>query len=86
MEEKNMNEVVKPTYEELEAAYNARTNQVRDLYEQLQQANANNLVLRLEFLFKVLENKDMFTADFVNRCVSDITELLTIPEQENSEE
>lgn len=86
MEEKNMNEVVKPTYEELETAYNARTNQVRDLYEQLQQANANNLVLRLEFLFKVLENKDMFTADFVNRCVSDITELLTIPEQENSEE
>ena len=86
MEEKNMNEVVKPTYEELETAYNARTNQVRDLYEQLQQANANNLILRLEFLFKVLENKDMFTADFVNRCVSDITELLTIPEQKNSEE
>ena len=86
MEGNNMNNAGKPDYESLEKMYDARTNQVKELYTQLQQANSQNLVLRLEFLFKVLEHKDAFNTEFVTNCANEIIESLTIPEQDSTEQ
>ena len=78
----------KLTYEELENLLLARNVQLEELYNQLQQANANNVVVHLDFLFRAIENKDMFDSTFIKNCVEEITNSLTpiIPEQVNSAE
>lgn len=34
--------------------------------------------LRLTWLFKVIENKDMFSVEFLNKCTEEIENILTI--------
>lgn len=88
MEEK---EVKKATYEELEvkvvecekeiAAYKGLNNQ---LYQQLMSANIANLYKRLDYLFKVVENKETFDSDFTASCVEEIKQIMT-PESVKTE-
>lgn len=74
------------TYEELVAENNQIKQQAEMMYRQIQQMNIQNIFKRLEFLFKVVENRGAFPEEFKNKCVFEIVNLLTIPEEQKQEE
>lgn len=75
----------KMSYEQLENVAHQLSEQSRQLYMKLQAANMNNMFKRLDYLFKVLENGHMFNQDFLTKCVSEIEELMTVPEDTEGE-
>lgn len=77
-------EVARPekmSYEQLENVAHQLSEQSRQLYAQLQAANMTNIFKRLDYLFKVVENGHAFSIDFLNKCVAEIEEHMTIPEE-----
>lgn len=72
----------KMSYEQLENVAHQLSGQVRVLYAKLQEANATNIFKRLDYLFKVVENSHAFNEEFISKCISEIEELMTIPETE----
>lgn len=74
------------TYEEVVAENNQIKQQAEMMYRQIQQMNMQNIFKRLEFLFKVVENRGAFPEEFKNKCVFEIVNLLTIPENKDEEE
>jgi len=68
----------KPTYEELNNYCMQLLNQNKQLVERLQEMNATNLFKRLDYLFCVIQNKDTFDKEFLESCVKEIKEALTI--------
>lgn len=77
----------KMSYEQLEQVAHQLSEQARQLYGQLQKSNLGNMFKRLDYLFKVVENGHMFKQDFLDRCVKEIEDIMTVPEEpENSEE
>ena len=79
-------QVKKYSYEELENICHQLSEQARNLYIQLQEANLNNMYTRLNFLFKVLENQISFEPKFVEDCSNEIVTLMAIKEQDDKEE
>lgn len=71
----------KMTYEQLENVAHQLSEQARQLYARLQEADMTNVFRRLDYLFKVIENQHVFPEDFVEQCVNEITELITIPKE-----
>ena len=76
----------KLSYEQLEQVASQLSQQVQNLYAKLQEAEVSNMLSRLNFLFKVVENDSKFPADFVAKCVAEIIEIMTIKEPEESKE
>lgn len=76
----------KMSYEQLTNIVHQLSEQSRTLYRKLQEANMANLFKRLDLLFKVVENSHAFNQDFVNKCVAEIEDLMTIPESEDNAE
>lgn len=78
----------KMSYEQLENVAHQLSEQSKQLYMQLQNANMSNMFKRLDYLFKVVENSHMFKLDFVNKCINEIEDFMTIPEEteDNSKE
>lgn len=78
----------KMSYEQLEQVAHQLSEQARQLYSQLQKSNMTNMFKRLDYLFKVVENGHMFKQDFLEKCIAEIEELMTVPEieEENKEE
>lgn len=72
----------KMSYEELEAVAHQLSEQLRQLYSKLQMANMSNTFKRLDYLFKIIEHKEVFKGNFVDNCISEIEDIITIPEQE----
>lgn len=72
------NTATKFSYEELE-------NVANNLYARLQQAELSNAFKRLDYLFKVVENSNMFPVEFQEMCVKDIVSFMTIPEEKTEE-
>lgn len=77
--------VEKKTYEQLEAENNQIKQQAEAMYRQIQQMNMQNVFKRLEFLFKIVENRTAFPEEFKNKCVMEIVNLITIPEEQKQE-
>lgn len=77
----------KMSYEQLEQVAHQLSEQARQLYSQLQKSNMTNMFKRLDYLFKVVENGHMFKQDFLEKCIAEIEELMTVPEveEENKE-
>lgn len=73
----------KMSYEQLENVAHQLSEQVKQLYMKLQDANMNNIFKRLDYLFKVVENGHMFKQDFLDKCIAEIEELMTVPEEES---
>ena len=71
----------KMSYEELENVAHQLSEQSRQLYAKLQEVNLSNIFKRLDYLFKVVENGNMFSPDFLNHCIAEIEGLLTISEE-----
>lgn len=76
----------KMSYEQLENIAHQLSEQARKLYSQLQQSNMTNMFKRLDYLFKVVENGRMFKQDFLEKCIAEIEELMTVPEEVEKEE
>lgn len=79
----------KMSYEQLENVAHQLSEQSRQLYMKLQATNMNNMFKRLDYLFKVVENGHMFKQDFLEKCIAEIEELMTVPEEveeDNKEE
>ena len=73
------------SYEELNDIASQLSQQNQQLYAQLQRVNMTNAFRRLDYLFKVVENGALFTPEFLDNCISEIEESLTIRE-ENTED
>lgn len=76
----------KLTYEELNNVCHQLSEQSRTLYQQLQEANLNNVFRRLDYLFAVLDKHEFFDNSFVEKCATEIVNMITIPEAEHKEE
>lgn len=72
----------KLTYEELENAAHQLSEQSRQLYTRLQEAELSNLFKRLDYLFKVLDFNTFFPEEFVDNCAKEILDIMTIPKEE----
>lgn len=72
----------KLSYEQLEQVAHQLSEQARSLYNQLQKASLDNMFKRLDYLFKVVENKGSFTTEFVESCTEEIKEIMTVPEED----
>ena len=70
----------KLTYEELENVCHQLSEQSRNLYERLREADMTNLFKRLDYLFAVVEHIDKFPKDFGKKCIDEIVESMTVPE------
>ena len=79
-------ETQKLSYEQLEQVATQLSQQVQTLYAKLQEAEVSNMLSRLKFLFKVVQNDTKFPAEFVAKCVAEIVEVMTIKEPEESKE
>ena len=75
----------KLSYEQLEQIAHQLSEQARQLYSQLQKSNMTNMFKRLDYLFKVVENGHMFKQDFLEKCIAEIEEIMTVPEEVEKE-
>ena len=71
----------KMSYEQLENIAHQLSEQAKQLYMKLQAANMGNMFKRLDYLFKVVENGHMFKQDFLEKCIAEIEEIMTVPEE-----
>ena len=71
----------KMSYEQLENVAHQLSEQAKQLYMKLQAANMSNMFKRLDYLFKVVENGHMFKQDFLEKCITEIEEIMTVPEE-----
>ena len=71
----------KMSYEQLEQVAHQLSEQARQLYTQLQKSNLNNMFKRLDYLFKVVENGNIFNKDFLDKCINEIENIITVPEE-----
>ena len=78
----------KLSYEELENVAHQLSEQARSLYARVQQLETNAAFQRLNFLFKVIDRNAIaaFSTDFVEKCAKEIEEIMTLPEEEVSED
>lgn len=67
-------------YEALKILNTRLEEQLKQLYYKLQEANMYNTFKRLDYLFKVVENDKAFSPEFINNCVTEIENTITIPE------
>ena len=72
----------KMSYEQLENIAHQLSNQAKQLYAKLQEANMVNMFKRLDYLFKVVENAHAFNEEFVTKCVDEIEDVMTVPKAE----
>ena len=76
----------KLSYEQLENVAHQLSEQAKQLYTKLQAANMSNMFKRLDYLFKIVENGHMFKQDFLEKCIAEIEEIMTVPEETDKEE
>jgi hypothetical protein len=77
------NALNKPSYEQLKNWCDQLLMQRNQIAEELRQVS--NIVNKLPWLFKVIENKEVFSTEFVNNCVKEIVDIMTPPEEEKEE-
>lgn len=76
-----MEEITK-NVEEKKLSYEELENLANNLYISLQNAEMANVFKRLDYLFKVVENKASFNARFTKSCVDEIETIMTIKKGE----
>lgn len=85
--EGNKEEAQKLTYEQLNEACNQLFQQNQQLRKQVNELNTYNAFRRLDYLFKVVELASTIKdAEFINECIAEIKEAMTIKEEAATEE
>lgn len=72
----------KLSYEELEQRVIGLQSMNQQLMMQIQKMDLSNVLKRLDYLFKVLEQGHYFNTDFVDKVVQEIESTITVPEEE----
>lgn len=72
-------------YDELMQIANRLSATNAELQKRLNDAMLGNFFTRLDFLFRVIQNKDSFTDDFIKKCVDEIQESMTLEEEKDKE-
>ena len=80
LEEKNL------SHEELNNVCQQLSNQSRELYQKLQEANQFNMFKRLDYLFAVVKFYERFSTEFATKCIEEIEQIMTIPDAPNEQE
>ena len=82
MEEKKEKkfETKKLSYDELARLANEDFEGYKKVLSQLEMANYTNVFKRLDYLFKIIENSNHFTNDFVAKCTAEIVDIMTVKE------
>lgn len=81
-EKKETKEKVKLTYEQLKELADQLHQQNQMLYKKMMEMNNADAYKRIDYLFKVLENHDVFSAEFVNATASELESILKLQEEE----
>ena len=76
----------KLTYEQLENVCHQLSEQSRNLYQKLQEADLTYMFKRLDYLFAVVENREAFPNDFTDKCIKEIISGMTVSENSDSPE
>lgn len=76
----------KMSYEQLENIAHQLSEQSQMLAKKLQEANMTNAFKRLDYLFKVIENKEVFNSSFLADCIIELESSISIPEDKEQEE
>ena len=79
MEDKETSTPSKPTYEQLEQV--VMQIQQRLMVAENKLRSIDFTIMRLTWLFKVIENKEAFTEEFISKSSKEIEELLTLEEE-----
>ena len=74
----------KLSYEELKNVCGQLQQQNAFMREQMLKMHNEELYKRIDYLFKVVENKQAFSNVFYDHAVNEIEEILTLVEQEES--
>lgn len=74
-----------PTREELYEMCVYQQKQIETFDEQMRLIKIDLYRKRLDYLFKVLEYQQLFKTEFVDKCVNEITEALTLREPKKKE-
>ena len=69
----------KPTYEQLENYVNQLASQNMALNKRVAELSDIAMFKRIDYLFKVIENKDSFDESFVETCSNEIVDVMTPP-------
>ena len=86
MEEQQKLEEKKLSYEELNNVCHQLSNQSRELYQKLQEANQFNMFKRLDYLFAVVKFYERISTEFATKCIEEIEQIMTIPDAPNEQE
>ena len=84
MENKTTEVREEPTYEQLQNYVEQLAAQNMGLRKRIAETDEISFFKMLEYSFKVIENKEVFPEEFLNRCISNIVEAMT-PTAENTE-
>lgn len=84
MENKTTEVREEPTYEQLQNYVEQLAAQNMSLRKRIAETDEISFFRMLEYSFKVIENKEVFPKEFLNRCISNIVEAMT-PTAENTE-
>ena len=79
MENKKTEVREKPTYEQLENYVNQLASQNRALNKRVIELSEISMFKRIDYLFKIIENKDSFDESFVKTCSNEIVAVMTPP-------
>ena len=74
----------KLSYEQLKELTLQQENMLKHMYERIRELDMANVFKRLDYLFKVIENKDSFNSDFIIACSDEIVDLMTIRDNNDS--
>ena len=86
MEEQQKLEEKKLSYEELNNVCHQLSNQSRELYQKLQEANQFNMFKRLDYLFAVVKFYERLSTEFATKCIEEIEQIMTIPDTPDEQE
>lgn len=75
---------IEPTVEQLKEYINQIMVEYNKVLEVNKQLNVENVIKRLNLLFKVLEMKNLFPREFVTACKEEIMVLMIIKEQDET--
>lgn len=83
--ELNPNKTQELTYEQLKDIAHQLSNQNNQLLAKLQEATMYNTFKRLDYLFKVVESNAKFNIVFKEKCIKEIEDIITVPEEKPDE-
>jgi hypothetical protein len=77
--------VRKLTYDQLEEVCHQMQQRLAQCYDELKNRDLDNTIIRLNLLFRVIENASHFSKEFVTSCITEIEQLMTLPDDEQKE-